>query len=638
MAFADKYTAQFKDLSGDNITIQIQKDGSLSSDVIKLIDNPVVVSVPNNDLKSQIWGLGCKIFVRHKEDLSKYNDLFATAEREHYVVVKKGAIKLFEGFIMPQIYEQATMPVKHITIPASNQISGLKDYRTSIFDAENQFSTIYLIDLIKDILNSTGLELPIYIKNTLFSKLYSATYSLGTTCYDKLKVNRQIYIDQDEVMDGYSILEDILKITYSRLYYSNGRWIIDRLSDARKVNTYRRYPFSGSATTSTINHPNFDLGDELKIANSGHLEYEAGKKEYRVIIDFDKYDNLIDPYFQIIRPATLIPLVGVWILNDGADIVSRSYSSPNVTTGLRYERGTISEANWTFTTLSTSIFVDVGSDYSFTIGFIHDDLKNVLDATWYGDFRLRYKVGANWRVIKRDGDKLIADSTLYDAVSVFSSPVISTEAQITDIDIASRQLRVSETVFMEDVIATINSDLSNPDVVAFFLDIFPVRRNAVAQLVQKVGDVRVEQSTGLSNNVITGLLNTDFRGVLEKSLRIYDGDFINYKNTLFVVNSTGKEVRSRNWSDNNVNHEKKLQHILIHDLAQQYNTARHSIKVDLWLKDDPGTVVSMGSVFTYNSQLAGRKFIVTGYDFNVRMCTYRIYLQEHKDYDNFDIV
>ena len=638
MAWANKYYGEFIDNSKETVTIQIQQDGYVGEvKNLQLSDSPIVINYPSKDLSNHIYGSGCKINIINLNQLEEYDGLFATAEREHYVLIKKGAIKLFEGFVMPQIYSQKLATKPAVTIPASNQISGLKDYRTSIFDAENEFSTIYLIDLIKDILNSTGLELPIYIKNTLFSKLYSATYSLGTTCYDKLKVNRQIYVDQDEVMDGYSILEDILKITYSRLYYSNGRWIIDRLSDARKLNTYRRYPFSGSATTSTINHPNFDLGDELKIANSGHLEYEAGKKEYRVIIDFDKYDNLIDPFFQNIRPYIETPVVGEWSLNVGADIISRSYSSPNVTTGLHYARGSVSEGFWTFTPLTTTIFIDVAAENSFSIGFIHDDLKNVLNATWQAGIRLRYKVGSDWRVLEKVGDTIVTEN-IYTTANLFNAPMIFTEAQITDISVASRQMKVSETVVLDEFISTMNSDLGNPEVAVFYLDIFPVWRNSVAQFNQKVGDVQVEQSTGLSNNVITGLLNTDFRGVLEKNLRIYDGDFINYKNTLFLTDSNNKEVRSRNWSDNNVDHEKKLQHILIHDLAQQYNTARHSIKVDLWLKDDPGKVVSLGSVFSYDSQLAGRKFIVTGYDFNVRMCTYRIYLQEHKDYDNFTIV
>lgn len=636
MAFADKYTAQFTDLSGDNIAVQIQEDGSVTSEVMELMNTPVVVSVPDNDLKSQIWGLGCKIFVRHEQGLDKYSNLFATAEREHYVVVKKGAIKVFEGFIMPQIYEQATMPVKHITIPANNQISGLKDYRTSIFDAENEFSTIYLADLIKDILDSTGLELPIYIKNTLFSKLYSATYNLATTCYDKLKVNRQIYIDQDEVMDGYSILEDILKITYSRLYYYDGKWVIDRLTDTHKTTSYKIYPFTGSTTTGTLTHTGFDLGDKLKIANSGHLEYEAGKKEFRVIIGFDKYDNLVDPSFPILQsPSETFPPVGHWTLTTQALIVSRFYSSSNVSTGIHYERGAVSIEDWPFTRLATSFFADVNEHYSISMSYVHDDLRGVLDGTWSARFRLSYRVGDFERIIIRSGDKLVASPVLY---VVGAGPGILTETEINDESVAARQMKVSDTLYLEDIIATVNSDLGSPDQVHFLFEIYPVRKNDTAQVVQKVGDVLIEQSTGLSNNVITGILNTDFQGVLEKRLRIYDGDYVNYKNTLFLTDSNDNEVRSRNWSDNNIDHEKKLQHILIHDLAQQYNTARHSIKVDLLLKHDSGVIVSMGSVFTYNSQLAGRKFIVTGYDFNVRMCTYRIYLQEHKDYDNFTIV
>ncbi len=638
--YIKKYHASFSDFSNEECTVDVAKTGFEGEpEELSLTDQAVSIYVAERQLQDQILGMGCKIHIRNTGTLDKYDGLFATAEREHYVVVKKGAIKLFEGFVLPQVYEQDLEYNPTVIIPASNQLSALKNYFTDLLTDEVEFSSVLLIDLVKDILSATGLSLPIYIKNTLFSKKYAAFYNLATTCYDRMKVNREVYIDQDKIMDGYSILEDILKVTYSRLYYYNGKWVIDRLRDIQQTDDYKIYPPEGSTTTGELLHPAFDLGSYRKIAQSGHLEYSAGVKDYELILSSDRYDNLIDPAFRNIRGYAffqLIPPIGVWQLDDNANVISRGYNSVNVSTGIHYERGDVSAGDWPMTPLTASFLIDNDSRFSFTVRYIHDDLKDVLGVEWQAGFRLRYLVGTNWRVLERDGEQIVPDtSQLYGLLDLPTSPVITTIRTISDIKPENRKLEISEIVNVEDIKSVIDSDLGEPEFVMFRLDIFPIRRATVTQAEQKVGNVTIQQNSELLNNVITGTLNTNFLDRLTVNLRVYDGDYVNYKNTLMLIDSESKEVKSGVWSDDHIDHETKLQYLLIHDMAQQYNAARHKIKVDLWLREDQGLAVSIGSIFTYDSQIADKKFVVMGYDFNVKMCTYRIYLREHKDYDNF---
>jgi hypothetical protein len=639
---AIEYTYTMKDISGDTISVEIHHDDHVGAAIPLPLgtDMPIGIYVPQKDITEQIWGLGCKINIKTSEGLSQYDHLFATAERERYVKITKGTITIFEGFILPNVYEQEMMPVKTITIPANNQLSNLRDYRSELLDTDSAFSTIFLFDLIKDILdNGTGLELPIYVKNTLFSTLYASAFNIDTTCYDKLKINKQIYVDEDEVMDGFSILQDILKVTYSRLYYFNGKWIIDRIRDMRLTNDYKIYPFdypTTAASSGTLTHEDFSLEDEYKIANSGHLEYSAGMQKHNVIIDFDKYDNLVEPMFRDVIQVSWANFadlqLGVWQLLEGAVIDDESYVSTNVTNGIKYNQGTITTGNWPGSPLCTSFFIDNQDDFSIRIKFTYDNLKNVLGAEWKDRIRLRYKVGSAWRCLIKDGDgDIVPTSSLY---LVNNGPYIENISTITDISIESRKVDVDETIEINNIKSVLDTDLDTPDAVQVYLDILPIQRDDVAQAEQYVGDVLVEQNNPVQNNMITGTLNTIFNRVMETRLRIYDSDYVNYKNTLLLEHDD-VIYKSRDWSDDHIDHVEKLHYVFIHDTAQQHNTARHSIKVDLWLRDDQGVVVSLGSIFSYDTQLSGKKFMVMGYDFNVKMCTYRIYLRELKEYDNF---
>ncbi len=786
MSYNDKYIAQFYTFPREEvITVKIQGENySGSIETLTLAEDAVTITLPTKkELYGQIMGMGCQIRVINTETLIYFDNLFATSEKAHKVVIieEQGTaneITLFEGFIQPAIHRQAITQKSRIIIPADNQLSNLHNYYSQYLESEFEFSTVNLYVLMKDILDTTGLELPIYIKNTLFSKLYAEAFDVTDTCFDKLRVNRQVFVENDEIMNGRNVLEHILKVTYSRLYYYDKKWVIDRLRDVHETNQYKAYPQSGSASIQQLLHDSFELSDQHIVIGSAGLEYTSGKKEYEIIINFDKYDNLVASNFIHIQQQTVIPTtlkgmlpkpsLGFWQTWRGLDVFNHSLTTEHLTSGIAHTKGDLTVNEYYNTPVTSSFMLDFIAGYNCIIKCTYDySLAYVDDLRDHrGGFRLRYQDNNNnWRfltfidgVIKLNARfsndvnvidfsnlaendyvlqwgpyRIVSGSTRYiwrirkagvtvwetstewisnapvygthvmeSNNSAFANMTINDEtvdeyslflgradwttnvagedervagfykyshteavgyrefkkvslASVYEIDGVTAKntpaQKISEVLEYDEISSWVTSDLGyTPEVLEMYIDMMPMHRrippaedNDWTPLYLErsyFGDIVIEQNNEISNNVITGVLNTDFRDILRERLIMYDGDFVNYKNTLMLLDSSSELVKSRDWSDayeQSGDIPQKIHYLLIRDLAQQYNEPRHGIKADIILDKDSVKHVSPGSVFTF-THLTDKKFIVIGYDYNVKMRAYRITLFEHKDYADFEII
>lgn len=259
-------------------------------------ENPVVISRPGKEITEPIFSMGCKLRVWSNKNF-EYSGLFSTAEKENMVVVSVDGKVVFRGFIEPELYEEEFMsPPYVVTIPAVDGLNTLDDYFPAI---ANQAGKMDLLGIIKSCLDETGLNLPVNICCSLFSRQVQGSGD-NQTLFEQTGVDaeglKELEDGRYRIKSAKDVLENVLKPFQCRVFQADDMWYIERLKNKSydSVN-WVRFGLDGTKSVVTSGQGySLSIGEnDCFFYSIPSLQVDAGYGEQTINVDQKKYDSLI---------------------------------------------------------------------------------------------------------------------------------------------------------------------------------------------------------------------------------------------------------------------------------------------------------------------------------------------------------
>ena len=311
MSYSTIYYASFNDnVNEDRIDIYIKQDGFTGEPSALLLDsNPLVITYPTKDFDSQIFGCGAEInVINNTGNFSQYDTLFSVPERSNYIEIIKtpssgdASIFIFQGYILPDMYSSRLGKNTTLTIPATDRLSTLDRYTPWILvDTSSYRAHEYLdaLSLTSSILYDADITNTIKINNTLQNVNYQRDPS-NDTIFNNIFFQADNFQDADKIENDKEVLEKILQVLYSRAYYFNNAWYIERLQNLTQSRNYTVYPKESSIYSEIVPNTIIDLSctDKKTIANSAEISFNPGNSKLIVNLKFKKPESLVENFWS----------------------------------------------------------------------------------------------------------------------------------------------------------------------------------------------------------------------------------------------------------------------------------------------------------------------------------------------------
>lgn len=315
MAWSKIYYGSFEEnVNHDRIDIYIKQLNFAGEPSALLLDgNPVVITYPSKEFDSQIFGCGCEInIVNDTGNFYQYDTLFSVPERSNYVEIIKtpvngdASIFLFQGYILPDLYSSKISKNISLTIPATDRLTTLDRYTPALLvDTSSYRSDEYINanDLIQNVLVDADVTDKFAINNMLYNTNYIKDGS--SSVFDNIMFQSDNFYDKDNVEDDKKCLEKILKPFYSRIFYYNNKFHIERVSDLGRTNKqYALYDFDVSTQQWDVSNNKIELSAHNVLADP-ELTYNPGYNKMVVNLKYKKPSSLVENYFYDIQPLDL---------------------------------------------------------------------------------------------------------------------------------------------------------------------------------------------------------------------------------------------------------------------------------------------------------------------------------------------
>ena len=274
MAYGVKYELDFSDIKGNKRSVQILKQ-DYTGDVNSIVgtDNPVIVKyTSDDDFYNPIIGSSCELNIKTTDTIS-YDEFTDFDEREYKVRVIVGVDDpaadinspiwetvdtnwealdenwaaatdfqvYWEGYLVSDTFTESIQSKPFdISLRAIDNLGTLDAYlvpdgaietnadgtiKTATGDQNNLDSAFYYIHRI---LSFTGLDFDIFVQNNirLTDPVTNTVKSQANTVYHDMLINEFALFNGFAKKSAKEVLENILRVTNSRVYQANARWYV----------------------------------------------------------------------------------------------------------------------------------------------------------------------------------------------------------------------------------------------------------------------------------------------------------------------------------------------------------------------------------------------------------------------------
>jgi hypothetical protein len=272
MAYGVKYELDFSDIKGNKRSVEILKK-DYTGEIFSIVgtDSPVIIKYTNDDdFYNPIIGSSCVLNIKTTDTIT-YDEFTNFDEREYKVRVNIGvddpqadinsplweladtnweatdfnwaASTVFqvywEGFLVSDTFREAIQSKPFdITLRAIDNLGSLEAYlvpdgnintnadgtiKTAAGEQDNIDTAFYYLHKI---LEQTGLEFDIYIQNNIRRTFDGLIVSQNRNLFQDIRINEFSLMDNFAKKNAKEVLEEILRITNSRVYQANASWYV----------------------------------------------------------------------------------------------------------------------------------------------------------------------------------------------------------------------------------------------------------------------------------------------------------------------------------------------------------------------------------------------------------------------------
>ena len=561
--------------------------------------------------------------------------LLTAEERQYRIRIERthpSAVSMFTGFLNSETNEVTYLRNRPIRLNASSYTTKLQYLNPPVLET---LANETFINLILAALAMTGSSDPVRVN----SKLYPTGSALasGQTLFNRSGVFTELFWKNN--IDRENALEMITKILTAfdcYIYHFSGSWYIERYEDIyNNPQTYVNY-LSGTnygttdagspVSTST---PSINFVDLIVTGGSQAINVITGYKSIEVKLKQSIYFNLT--VNDLSNPAN--------VSASSPDPAPRTWQkwneSPMVWSDLGQPWKNISNAikryGWigTFFTpggVYTAFMITKSAGTSLTIKWKFATLKGSF-GSWTGnwsDYTFRFK----WFLrVATDANFIVNNSGVWTVEAGGESSKIQTIEtggdQFDDVNV-STELSVS--IPLGDIAPIPDGDYK----LVFGIGTEIVSRSGVSDvpcLTAWIGDVVITASAPPDDNNYLAETGSRFLDKKEINLDLFDSGNFNIKNG--ILRGSPLASRTTTWTSDGILVENLVTR-LIRNKFQLFNRSRQSITAKL----KNSTFLKPLSLFTDGNQ-AGKKFILTAYNYRPDRDEYDIELAE---YDNTETI
>ena len=272
MAYGVKYELDFSDIKGNARSVQILKK-DYTGDVNSIVgtDNPVIIKYTNDDdFYNPIIGSSCVLNIKTTDTIS-YDEFTNFDEREYKIRVNVGVDDpqadvnsplweladtnweatdynwaaatefqvYWEGFLVSDTFTEAIQSNPYdISLRAIDNLGALDAYlvpdgnintnadgtiKVAAGEQTNNDSAWYYIHRI---LSYTGLEFDIYVQNNIRRTVQGQVVNSNNNLFQDILINEFALFNGFAKKSAKEVLENILRITNSRVYQANASWYV----------------------------------------------------------------------------------------------------------------------------------------------------------------------------------------------------------------------------------------------------------------------------------------------------------------------------------------------------------------------------------------------------------------------------
>lgn len=624
MSYSLLYYNDLINKAGNTVTIQILKSGYTGQDYnIKM---GATINYPDKELYEPFFSQGVELtLLNTKQDgFLKYASLIGTPEREHKVIIYEGTTTLFEGYIVPDFYEDEynNLPQK-VRFASNDGLSDLKRFKPDISSVQS------VIQIITNCLQYTGHNYDVYICSTLFETGHT---TISKTLFEQTYLDYQaLYKNDGEQMNCEEILKEKLKSFGCFIYQKNRRWYIQRFNDlyinSSTDREYIKYSSLGVNMGTVTETPTvLSLNSDITWRDSNQkLTYKRGLKKITVEQELSKYSNLIvqdkiDNSVEQTKLVTLNPTRHSWEHHETIDMTITEGSSYFNITPVNYVANngfatkTIFSCNDDEDVLKISYETepDYYSIQQHTSGTLMTGIV-VMITNSSGTFWLEYDEDDN-KYIRSTTEKVIEKDCSYaehsGVVHDFNLKEISIDIPIKDI---YYELDSDNTIVVKwlPTVEGTEWEYNNTTAKTYY-------RNLKVEM-----DVANEQ-----DNVIEGVINTDYIDIKEIKLKFSDVENTVYKSGYMLNDYT----RTKSWYDQHNSTGMSLTNKYIVDGFQMYNQPRYYLSGDIISH----TLIQPDTIIT-DDNLPNKDFFIRGLRYDILNNTYRVKLIEYVANDSVSL-
>ena len=282
MAYATKYTSQFYDLSGNSYTVNLKKNlysGSSTNLNYYQVSPLMLKYFGDRDDKTIVNNSECTFSFYYTSGDTTSELLEIDNWNDWQLELKKGSNLYWLGYVRPDNVNARFIGNYFISLSATDALQNLK-YIAFPSGYTNTTSKTNAINVIKTALEQTGLSLDIESQLNTYERhlMASGSSSLGVI------LNRRRFETQKDGryfnLNCYQVLEYVLKPFQSKIFQSNGKWVItnqNEINSKRHTYTWSTLSLSSANYDRTLNFNNYTV-----MSNTDELSKIPPLKKYEV--------------------------------------------------------------------------------------------------------------------------------------------------------------------------------------------------------------------------------------------------------------------------------------------------------------------------------------------------------------------
>ena len=293
MAYELKYQSDFYNYFQKLVSVKIYKNDYEDSEVTELRTSEVIIEANYKDDNTPVIGTGAKVvIITEDEDLDLLEDLLISYEKQFICTIEYDGVIAFRGYSLCDLNERELLPYTSITLQFTDYLHRLSEHYPS--NIKNPAKSVSVMRLVSDLMDLTGLDLPLLINSTLFETQMETDTSGGSFLPQVFVQNFQFHTGPGQYDTMYDVINKALQPFSAFIFYYKDQWIIERQEDITRDGNWIKYDENTITSESSFKLEVNKQDDDFKyVGASQMIEYDSGLKTLILELRDKKLDSLI---------------------------------------------------------------------------------------------------------------------------------------------------------------------------------------------------------------------------------------------------------------------------------------------------------------------------------------------------------